>query len=254
MDLSQLLNQRKKDRIQLIGILMECLNVEDKDVCHCITEFCWIDNLLIPDSNTLDEDEFLKYWFVVPPGNEVNHYRDVHDVQIKDSQEEQGLMVQLIRRGAIATIHEYKANKEAKLKLECKFQWSNTNHFLTISTQTDGDRDTTVRHRSYGVVEDIGRFIRICQGQWGPPRVAIEIDNRETQVRIPTAKCCQTVSAEIIEDGQNLKMKYIADGKTYSISSNKLAIAKPTGHRVTLFNRECPGNIVDISHLSLSIV
>ena len=271
-NLCQFLYARKQYLINLIKFLREYSPIHIRDICNCITEYMFSDTELIP--NTLNKEEFLKYWCTVPNDNAlgINLYAADHEVlwidnedseekneddsDDEDDHDDDNVRVVLVCRGAIASIGEYIPSETFKLKIECTFQWQSDSDFLTFTTRSDGKRDIRTMHGAWGGVEYGKRAMRVCQG-WGSPRIEIEIENDKIMESLKRkSPKYEEMKVVIIDDGQSVEMTYFVDGERYHIRKtlSSKAYYRTDRNHIAIFNREEPGCTVVISSLTASIV
>merc|ERR1719474_1575872 len=101
------LTEWAKERIlEFANFLMNCSPICIRGIWQCVAEYVLDEVVIIP--NTKDVEEFSKYWFVVSNGSsEINRFRQFHDVEVRPSSSGEHVEIELIRRGAIASINEY---------------------------------------------------------------------------------------------------------------------------------------------------
>ena len=143
INLDKYIAQKQISKQITIEILLQYTDI---NTAKLIYDICTDDNILIPD--TFARTEFFKYWFIVDKGCEIADFpfTYLHKVQLHPT------YLQLIQKGAIASIQGYKPSKTAKLKLECKFMYNHQKDGLTFSFRSDGMRHSnTTAHKEYWV-------------------------------------------------------------------------------------------------------
>ena len=216
--------------------------------------------MLIP--NTANVKEFCKYWYIVPNGTlEINRFRQYHDVKVRTPSTSEHVEIELIRRGAIASIKEYIPSKNAKLRIQCEIRWKHRNDFITFLTTSDGTRHTNGGLDEWGEVNHGGRVPMVVQHGWGPTRMYMflgESKNRgypDTRHFIAIDKMPQPpykATIEIIDDGETVEMYYDNGLGQYRLVQRGVSPGKR--NHIAIFNREQPGCVCDITSLTVSVM
>lgn len=258
VDLSEWVKQR---RIEYTDFLLNCSPICIYGIWQCVAEYVLDEEVLIP--NTKDADEFSKYWFVVPNGtSEINRFRQYHDVKVRPSDSGEYVEIELIRRGAIASINEYIPNKKAKLKIQCAVRWKDSSDFLTFLMRSDGKRAID---EQWGQMNHGGRVLRVVQHGlyergWRSPGLFMYLG--DPQKEWPSLTNFSAINnlpqppyegtLEIIDDGETVEM-YYQNGNQYSLIEKRVSVGGSNRYHVAIYNREQPRCVSDITSLTVSV-
>eukprot|EP01084_Bolivina_argentea_P119437 211765_1 len=248
INLDQYIVETQKYKQIIIQTLSE---YADQEIAKLIYQICNDDTILIP--NTFQMDEFLKYWFIVNKGKSVNKFKYDHRVDLYAN------YLQLIQRGAVASIKEYKPSSTAKLKLECKFIYRHPTDYMRFSFRSNGVREPNMKYASRGRVYCEDNHLSIYKEfHRGSNRIALmgtdkDGNTTERTQNIPSIPLNTELSVVMIDDGNKINTTYCSDdGVIYKLEFDSNKISKY--HRVIAFNRELQGNIVDITYLQVSVI
>ena len=257
VNLSEFIKQR---RVDYANFLKDCSPISVHGIWQYIAEYVLDEEVLIP--NTTNVKEFCKYWYIVPNGtSETNRFRQYHDVKVRTPITSEHIEIELIRRGAIASIKEYIPSKNAKLRIQCEIRWKHRNDFITFLTTSDGTRRTNGGWGEWGEVNHGGRVLMVVQYGWGLPGLYMFLgegtDRGWPETRhfmgtdtMPRPPCKATV--EIIDDGETVEMYYDNGLIQYTLVQKEVSAGN--SNHIAIFNREQQGNVCDITSLIVSVV
>ena len=254
VNLSEFVKQR---RVDYATFLKDCSSISVQGIWFCVAEYVLEEEVLIP--NTANVEEFCKYWYIVPNGaSEINRFRQYHDVKVRTPSSSEHVEIELIKRGAIASINEYIPSKNAKLKIRCEIRWKHRNDFITFSTKSDGTRRT---EDQYGGVNHGGRLLMAVQYGWRPPGLYMffgeeKVGNMpETQHFVEIDKISRPpyeAKIEIIDDGETVEMYYDNALSQYKMVQKGVSSGKR--NHIAIWNREHSNCVCDITSLTVSVM
>lgn len=249
IEVEQYMAQKDKYKENILQILSSHVDIDTAKLIYII---CNDDRILIP--NTFDKDELLKYWFVVNKGGEWNTVREFHRVDLYPSSH-----IRLTRRGMLSSVKGYKVSSESKykLKFECKYILKSSTDWMKFSFKSSGVRRKGIYSDHWGNGEMIGSEL------W----IGFEHENKnvgfavkhESFVRMESGESAGDIPKNtelgviMIDDGNKVNVEfYIQEKLMCELSSD--SVKDSPYHRIGFFNRERMENIVDITHLKLSVI